>query len=88
VKGAFTGAMKDKIGRFQKADGGTIFLDEIGNISSNMQLHLLRVLQEREFEQVGGNETIKVDVRVIAATNEDLKKKSDSASSGTIFIIV
>ncbi len=80
--------MKDKIGRFQKADGGTIFLDEIGNISSNMQLHLLRVLQEREFEQVGGNETIKVDVRVIAATNEDLKKKSDSASSGTIFIIV
>ena len=75
VKGAFTGAMKDKIGRFQKADGGTIFLDEIGNISSNMQLHLLRVLQEREFEQVGGNETIKVDVRVIAATNEDLKEK-------------
>ena len=75
VKGAFTGAMKDKIGRFQKADGGTIFLDEIGNISSNMQLHLLRVLQEREFEQVGGNETIKVDVRVIAATNEDLREK-------------
>lgn len=75
VKGAFTGALKDKIGRFQKADGGTIFLDEIGNISSNMQLHLLRVLQEREFEQVGGNETIKVDVRVIAATNEDLREK-------------
>ncbi|MEQ8171663.1 MAG: sigma 54-interacting transcriptional regulator, partial [Candidatus Eremiobacterota bacterium] len=61
--------------RFQKADGGTIFLDEIGNISSNMQLHLLRVLQKREFEQVGGNETIKVDVRVIAATNEDLREK-------------
>ena len=75
VKGAFTGAFSDRIGRFQKADGGTIFLDEIGEISNSMQLRLLRVLQEREFERVGDSKTIKVDVRVIAATNQDLRKK-------------
>ncbi len=75
VKGAFTGAISDRIGRFQLADGGTIFLDEIGNISNRMQLHLLRVLQENEFERVGESFPIKVDVRVIAATNQNLSKK-------------
>lgn len=74
VRGAFTGAIKDKIGRFEMANGGTLFLDEIGDISLNMQLKLLRVLQEGEFERVGGTETLKVDVRIVAATNKDLKK--------------
>lgn len=72
VKGAFTGAVKSKIGKFELANGGTIFLDEIGDMNPNLQGKLLRVLQEMEFERVGGNETIKVDVRVIAATNRDL----------------
>lgn len=72
VKGAFTGAIKDKLGRFEISHGGSIFLDEIGDISPNMQLKLLRVLQEGEFERVGGTETIKVDVRIIAATNRNL----------------
>ena len=75
VKGAFTGAIKDRIGRFQMADGGTIFLDEIGDISSKMQLRLLRVLQEMEFERVGDSVPVKVDVRVITATNKDLLGK-------------
>lgn len=75
IKGAFTGAVKDKTGRFQMADGGTIFLDEIGDISPRIQLKLLRFLQEREFERVGDSNTIKVDVRVIAATNRDLREK-------------
>lgn len=75
VKGAFTSAFSDKIGRFQRADGGTIFLDEIADISSKMQLRLLRVLQEMEFERVGESTPIKVDVRVIAATNQDLRAK-------------
>jgi len=75
VKGAFTGAVKDKTGRFQKADGGTIFLDEIGNISGGMQLSLLRVLQEKEFERVGDSTPIKVDIRILAATNQELAKK-------------
>ncbi|MFZ0388961.1 MAG: sigma-54 dependent transcriptional regulator, partial [Calditrichia bacterium] len=74
VKGAFTGAIRDKLGRFELANGGTIFLDEIGDISANMQLKLLRVLQEGEFERVGGTDTIKVDVRIIAATNRDLQE--------------
>ncbi len=73
VKGSFTGAIRDKLGRFEMANGGTIFLDEIGDITPNMQLKLLRVLQEGEFERVGGTETIKVDVRIIAATNRNLK---------------
>ncbi|MTI48546.1 MAG: sigma-54-dependent Fis family transcriptional regulator [Firmicutes bacterium] len=73
-KGAFTGATKRKLGKFDRADKGTIFLDEIGEISLTMQVKLLRVLQEREFERIGGNETITVDTRVIAATNKDLKK--------------
>lgn len=75
VKGAFTGAVKDKVGRFQMADGGTIFLDEIGEVSSLIQLKLLRVLQEKVFELVGDSKPITVDVRVIAATNRDLKEK-------------
>lgn len=73
-KGAFTGAVTKRIGRFELSDGGTIFLDEIGDISPSTQIKLLRVLQEREFERVGGNETIKVDVRVIAASNQNLQK--------------
>ncbi len=72
VAGAFTGANTDKIGKFMQANGGTIFLDEIGTASPAMQVKLLRVLQELQFEQVGGSETFKVDVRVILATNEDL----------------
>jgi transcriptional regulator with GAF, ATPase, and Fis domain len=72
-KGAFTGALQRRIGRFELADGGTIFLDEVGELSPDTQVALLRVLQEREFERVGGNQLIHVDVRVIAATNRDLK---------------
>jgi two-component system response regulator HydG len=72
-KGAFTGAVKRKLGRFELADKGTIFLDEIGDITPGLQLKLLRVLQERDFERVGGEETIKVDVRVLSATHRDLK---------------
>jgi formate hydrogenlyase transcriptional activator len=71
-KGAFTGALQQRIGRFEAANGGTIFLDEIAELSPEIQVALLRVLQEREFERVGGNRTIKTDVRVIAATNKDL----------------
>ena len=71
-KGAFTGAIQRRLGRFELANGGTIFLDEIGELSSDTQVALLRVLQEREFERVGGRERIQVDVRVIAATNRDL----------------
>lgn len=72
VKGAFTGAVKDRPGRFQLADGGTIFLDEVGELSLRMQGKLLRVLQEKQFERVGEDRTTTVDVRVIAATNRDL----------------
>jgi len=74
VKGAFTGAIRDRLGRFKQADGGTIFLDEIGSMSLAGQAKLLRVLQEREFEPVGSSVTIKVNVRVVAATNSDLAK--------------
>ncbi|MDW8262675.1 MAG: sigma 54-interacting transcriptional regulator, partial [Phycisphaerales bacterium] len=73
VKGSFTGAIRDKIGRFEAADGGTIFLDEIGTMEPQLQVKLLRVLQEREFERVGDTAVVKVDVRVIAATNVDLQ---------------
>jgi PAS domain S-box-containing protein len=73
-KGAFSGAINRRIGRFELANGGTIFLDEIGEVPMDIQVKLLRVLQEREFERVGGAEPIKVDVRVIAATNRDLPK--------------
>ena len=72
VRGAFTGAIADKVGRFQKANRGTLFLDEIGDISAAVQMRLLRVLQESEFERVGDSTPIKVDVRIIAATNQNL----------------
>jgi DNA-binding NtrC family response regulator len=73
-KGAFTGAIKTRIGRFEQADGGTLFFDEIGDIPLSTQAKLLRVLQEKEFERVGGNKTIKVDTRIISATNKFLEK--------------
>ncbi len=73
-RGSFTGAMARRDGRFQQADGGTLFLDEIGEISQALQVKLLRFLQEREFERVGGNETVSVDVRVITATNRNLQE--------------
>jgi transcriptional regulator with PAS, ATPase and Fis domain len=80
VAGAFTGAVGDKMGKFMQADGGTIFLDEIATASPSMQVKLLRVLQDFEFEQVGGTKTFRVDSRVILATNEDLAK---SVAAGT-----
>src|SRR4029077_2381439 len=73
-KGAFTGALTRRVGRFELADGGTIFLDEIGDLPLELQAKLLRVLQEGEFERLGSASTQKVDVRVIAATNRDLRK--------------
>ena len=79
-KGAFTGAIRRKLGRFELAHKGTIFLDEIGDISQVIQLKLLRVLQEREFERVGGEDTIKVDVRVVTATNRDMKKEVEKSA--------
>jgi two-component system NtrC family response regulator/two-component system response regulator HydG len=74
-KGSFTGATATRAGRFEMADGGTLFLDEIGDISPTDQVKLLRFLEEREFERVGGNKTFKVDVRIVAATHRDLQKK-------------
>ncbi len=73
-KGSFTGAMERRRGRFELADGGTLFLDEVGDLPMEVQIKLLRTLQEREFERVGGTETIKVDVRVVSATNRNLEK--------------
>jgi len=75
VKGSFTGAVKDRVGRFEAANGGTILLDEIGDISPRLQLRLLRVLQEREFERVGDTRPIQVDVRIVASTNQNLVQK-------------
>ena len=80
VKGSFTGAIKDKIGRFEAADGGTIFLDEVGTLDPQLQVKLLRVLQEREFERVGDHRTVKTDVRVIAATNLELEDEVRNGS--------
>src|SRR5579862_820742 len=79
-KGSFTGAVQRRLGRFESADGGTIFLDEVGEVPQETQVALLRVLQEREFERVGGNQTVRVDVRVLTATNRDL---SESVADGT-----
>jgi two-component system nitrogen regulation response regulator NtrX len=75
-RGAFTGAVSRRVGKFELADGGTLFLDEVGDMSHSAQAKVLRVLQESQFERVGGTETRKVDVRVIAATNKDLQKES------------
>src|SRR5580692_9455901 len=72
-KGSFTGAVQRRLGRFELAEGGTIFLDEVGDLPMGTQITLLRVLQEREFERLGGSHTIRADVRVIAATNRDLQ---------------
>jgi Nif-specific regulatory protein len=80
VKGSFTGAIRDKIGRFEAADGGTIFLDEIGTMEAQLQVKLLHVLQERELERVGDTRTIKIDVRIIAATNVDLQQEVKSSN--------
>lgn len=77
-KGAFTGAVTNKLGRFELADGGTLFLDEIGDVSPNTQVKLLRVLQEKEFERVGGTKTIHVDIRLIVATNKNLEVEVES----------
>jgi formate hydrogenlyase transcriptional activator len=79
-KGAFTGALQRRLGRFELADGGTIFLDEIGELPAETQIALLRVLQEREFERVGSSQPISVDVRVLAATNRDLKAAVDAGT--------
>jgi formate hydrogenlyase transcriptional activator len=79
-RGSFTGAHQRRLGRFESADGGTIFLDEVGEIPPETQLALLRVLQEHEFERVGGNQTIPVDVRVLAATNKDLRAAVDDST--------
>src|SRR5262249_24584031 len=77
-RGAFTGAINAREGKFEIADGGTLFLDEIGDMGIETQAKLLRVLQEKEFERVGGNRTIKVDVRILAATNQELEAKVKS----------
>lgn len=79
-KGSFTGAVKEKKGRFELADGGTIFLDEIGEIDAQTQVKLLRVLQERQFERVGGEKSITVDVRIVCATNRDLPKEIEKGN--------
>jgi len=79
-KGSFTGAIARKRGRFEVSDGGTIFLDEIGEISQQVQIKLLRVLQEKKFERVGGEETIEVDIRILSATNKDLKEETEKGN--------
>jgi DNA-binding NtrC family response regulator len=79
-KGSFTGAVYTRAGRFEAADGGTLFLDEIGDVTPTVQVKLLRFLEEREFERVGGNRTFKVDVRIVAATHRDLKKRLEEGS--------
>src|SRR5215510_2393871 len=76
-KGAFTGALAKKLGRFERADGGTLFLDEIGDLPQQSQAMLLRVLQERKLERVGGTQVVKIDIRLVAATNHDLRREVD-----------
>ena len=78
IKGAFTGAIDNKTGRFEAAHGGTIFLDEISSMSAKLQVKLLRVLQDGEYERVGGVRTLKADVRVVAATNRDLEQEIEA----------
>ena len=79
-KGAFTGATEQRMGRFERADGGTLFLDEIGTLNLTAQAKLLRVLQEKEFERIGGNRTIRADVRIIAATSKDLERSIEEGT--------
>jgi Nif-specific regulatory protein len=79
-RGAFTGATEQRIGRFERADSGTLFLDEIGTLNLTAQAKLLRVLQEKEFERIGGSQTIRVDVRIIAATSKDLEKSIEEGT--------
>ena len=85
-KGAFTGATQQRLGRFELANGGTLFLDEVGELPAETQIALLRVLQEHEFERVGGTRPIHADVRVIAATNRDLEATSALGRSVAICI--
>ena len=87
-KGAFTGAVQARKGRFEIADGGTLFLDEVGEMSLKVQVKLLRVLEKGEFERVGGEKTLKVDVRLITATNRNLEKKFPKEGFGKIYFIV
>ena len=84
-KGAFTGATQRRLGRFEVAEGGTIFLDEVGELPAETQITLLRVLQEREFERVGGNQPIRANVRVIAATNRDLEAATAAGTFVAMF---
>jgi transcriptional regulator with GAF, ATPase, and Fis domain len=86
-KGAFTGAVERKIGKFELANGGTLFLDEIGDMPHELQAKLLRVLQEKSFERVGGNKTIKTNVRIITATHCNLEKLIELVLSDKICII-
>ncbi len=86
-KGAFTGAVNTRLGRFELAAGGSIFLDEIGDMSFNLQVKLLRVLQEKSFERIGGSKTIKVDVRIIAARTASWKTWSARTNSARTFTI-
>ena len=79
-KGAFTGAIAKTLGKFREAEGGTLFLDEVGELSPNIQVRLLRVLQEREVESVGGKQPVKINIRVISATNRDLAKETEKGN--------
>lgn len=88
VKGSFTGALNDKAGAFEEANGGTYFLDEIGNLSYEVQVQLLRALQERRIRRIGSTKEIEVDVRLISATNENLKEAIAKGISGKIYITV